>query len=259
VAPFVWTLLIILMVIYTTAVFFTELVVVRRTDSFRDLPAAKEEELDLWYGSVGRSMLTLYEALVGGVDWDTVVTPLIDISVVLGIVFVLYIALSVLAFLNVITGVFVDTAMTRAHRMKDVATVNNACRIFDALDENHTGMITEEEFESQLYSDAMQEYLAEIDVDVSEAKWLFEILDINDTGSIDFDEFLSGCLRLRGPAKALDLLLVTRESRRMFQQILTERRKVERQLKGIRQTMGIVAKRSMAGAPKPSGSLVMEA
>merc|ERR1719491_1681984 len=100
--------------------------------------------------------------------------------------------------LNVVTGIFVDTALTRAHRMKDNITVNNACRLFTLLDIDHTGQISEKEFESQLDSQPMQEYLAEIDVDVSEAKWLFEILDINGTGTIDFDEFLSGCLRLKG-------------------------------------------------------------
>jgi len=39
-------------------------------------------------------------------------------------------------------------------------------------------------------------------------------------GTIDFDEFLAACLRLQGPARALDLILLTRDSRRFFEQQL---------------------------------------
>ena len=35
---------------------------------------------------------------------------------------------------------------------------------------------------------------------------VFKILDLDDDGTLDADEFLSGCLRLRGAAKALDVL-----------------------------------------------------
>lgn len=224
---FCWTIVLIFGVIFTMSVFFTELVLDSRLGWKEDVD---HEALNQWYGSLWRSILSLFQVLVGGVDWDTVVEPLIKISPLLGVVFVLYIAFAVLALLNVVTGVFVDSAVTRAHRMKDITVVNTACRLFDLLDLDQTGKISEEEFESQLYTEPMQEYLADIDVDVSEAKWLFEILDIDRTGAIDFDEFLSGCLRLRGPAKALDLLLVTRETRRMFSQILLERKKLEFQL-----------------------------
>lgn len=232
---FCWVVLVISLFVFMTSVFFTELVLNSRLDGLNDLDNA---ELSRWYGSLTRTFLSLYQALVGGVDWDTVVSPLMTISPVLGVIFSLYIAVAVLAMLNVVTGVFVDTALTRANRMKDNITVNNACRLFTLLDIDRTGQISVLEFESQLESQPMQEYLAEIDVDVSEAKWLFEILDINSTGTIDFDEFLSGCLRMKGPAKALDLLLVTRESRRMFQQILAERKNVETQLGQIHSVLG---------------------
>ena len=40
---------------------------------------------------------------------------------------------------------------------------------------------------------------------------VFKILDLDDDGALDADEFLSGCLRLRGPAKTLDVLVARRK------------------------------------------------
>merc|ERR1712187_9201 len=90
------------------------------------------------------------------------------------------------------------------------------------LDEDGSGFISFNEIEDHLQSEAVQEYFKAIDVDPSEAKHLFEMLDINGSGEIDLEEFLSGCLRLQGPAKALDLLLVTRENRRFFYKVETQ-------------------------------------
>ena len=42
---------------------------------------------------------------------------------------------------------------------------------------------------------------------------VFKILDLDDDGALDADEFLSGCLRLRGPAKTLDVLVARRKIR----------------------------------------------
>lgn len=44
----------------------------------------------------------------------------------------------------------------------------------------------------------------------SDGEALFDLLDDGD-GVIDADEFLHGCLRLRGNAKALDLLVLSRD------------------------------------------------
>merc|ERR1712190_455439 len=84
--------------------------------------------------------------------------------------------------------------------------------------------------EDHLQSEAVQEYFKAIDVDPSEAKHLFEMLDINGSGKIDLEEFLSGCLRMQGPAKALDLLLMTRESRRNDDRVDRSLRSQEKQL-----------------------------
>ena len=44
---------------------------------------------------------------------------------------------------------------------------------------------------------------------------LFHMLDASHEGHIQADEFLNGCLRLDGPAKAIDLAAFMEESRKV--------------------------------------------
>ena len=68
-------------------------------------------------------------------------------------------------------------------------------------------------FESKLGTPQIQEFFMAIDVDQSEAKGLFHLLDLDHSGGVSAEEFINGCLRLRGPAKALDLALLIQEVR----------------------------------------------
>merc|ERR1719364_90285 len=89
-------------------------------------------------------------------------------------------------------------------------------------------------FQSQLDQPNMKAYFRAIDVDVSEAKGLFRLLDLDGSGFIDAEEFLSGCLRLRGPAKALDLALLMHEVRRMVSRIQEQKKLLQKQLSRLR-------------------------
>jgi len=54
----------------------------------------------------------------------------------------------------------------------------------------------------------VQEYLQSVGIDTRQAENLFDILDFDDTGSLDADEFMSGVLKARGPAKSKEVLAI---------------------------------------------------
>ena len=58
----------------------------------------------------------------------------------------------------------------------------------------------------------MKEYLSFIDVDPSDAKDLYQLLDVENSGAVPAEEFLGGCMRLRGNARSLDLSLMMHEN-----------------------------------------------
>merc|ERR1711933_716185 len=112
--------------------------------------------------------------------------------------------------MNVVTGVFVDSVLVSAKRDKDHMLVSNARELLRGVDGNR---MTIQIFEDKVGSQEMQDFFKGIDVDASEAKAVFRLLDTDESGEIDAEEFLSGCIRLRGPARALDAAVMLREIR----------------------------------------------
>merc|ERR1719440_799985 len=63
------------------------------------------------YGSVWKSMMSLYQASTGGADWWTLAEPLEDVGRIYHGLFLFFIGFVILALLNILTGLFVDRAM----------------------------------------------------------------------------------------------------------------------------------------------------
>merc|ERR1739847_255721 len=64
------------------------------------------------WSSLMQSIYTLFLCISSGVDWKEVADPLMKIAPLLGFVFCLYMAFSVFCVLNIVTGVFVENAVT---------------------------------------------------------------------------------------------------------------------------------------------------
>merc|ERR1712125_148890 len=60
----------------------------------------------------------------------------------------------------------------------------------------------------------MKQYFVAVDIDVHEAEGLFHLLDINDSGLVGIEEFIMGCMRLKGTAKSVDLATMLYEQKR---------------------------------------------
>jgi len=173
-------------------------------------------------------MLTMFQSVTGGIDWATALTPLMSqVSWMPAVIFSMYIAFTFLAMLNVVTGVFVESVLKSAKADKDTFMVNNARELFQNLEEGMQTQMSWEMFESKLSCHQMHEFFKAIDVDPSEAKGLFHLLDLDGSGAVSADEFLNGCLRLSGTAKALDLALVIQEVRQVGQKMSQQGRMIE--------------------------------
>jgi len=197
-----WTLVLILMIIFGNSIFFTQVVLFNGDDS----PQAWK--LKKHFGRLPVTMLTMFEAFTGGISWNEVIEPLnTDISPLVGIIFVLYIAFCTFAMLNVVTGVFVEKAMTFAREDEEATLMNKISEAFMTASDQ----ITMEEFCSILQTDAMQDYFKQIKINPSDSQGLFWLLDVDGSGCVDASEIVAGCLRLRGEATAFDLALLMNE------------------------------------------------
>jgi len=218
---FLWSLSALALLNFVCSIYFTEFVLTRKVEGgLKD-----KAELDRYFGSLTTTMFSLFQAICGGVDWGTLTDVLERESGVLIVFpFFLYIVFNQIAMLNVISGIFLETAMEIARDEREDFVVCNARLVFSAADRQKNGTVNWPDFERALNHPDMQNFFEEVDIRISEAKTLFDLLDTSGDGFISADEFLSGCLRVRGPSKALDLLVLSREVSQLFERYIKKER-----------------------------------
>ncbi|CAE7456072.1 CAC [Symbiodinium natans] len=213
--PLFWATLLFSMLIYAVAVAMTQM-----ANEFRAENGEVDTELNRYFSSLGTAVLALWECISGGMDWQDLAQPMIeDISPLMGVFFSAYVAFSVLAMMNVITGIFVDNAKTYAQHDKDTYVVRHVLNLFKQTDLGEVSAIDWIDFQAKLDTRELQELFAAVEVDVADARSLFKLIDTDNSGSVTPDELMRGWLRLQGPAKALDLSLLLRDSTRNFDSI----------------------------------------
>ncbi|OLP82788.1 hypothetical protein AK812_SmicGene36536 [Symbiodinium microadriaticum] len=124
-----WTIVLLFIIFYSFGVILTQLVTdycrflaVEASNNMNAIPECPAE-LDKYWSSIGQSMLTLFYAITNGVAWSDAVRPLEDVSMLAVGFVIFYIIISVFTLLNVVTGVFVNTAIERASADKDIAAL----------------------------------------------------------------------------------------------------------------------------------------
>jgi Ca2+-binding EF-hand superfamily protein len=227
-----WTVVMLLALTYMVAVYITQFVLDHRLRLTRD--DSEEDSAQLLvelYGTLPRSMLTLYESISDGVHWKHVMDPLREeVSPWLALTFSLYISFVIFAMLNLIHGVYVESIIRTASEDKRRVLMMEMHQLFLQADVDGSGTITWEEFGAQLEKSEMRSYLKEIDLDLEEARELFLLLDTEEEGEIDIEQLVNGCVRLHGTAKAMDLAVMMQEMKRMARQLNSHAHVVEEQL-----------------------------
>merc|ERR1712060_486409 len=95
-----------------------------------------------------------------------------------------------LAVMNVVTGVFVESALQTAKHDKDIYLLHHVRRLFKDSDKDGDGCLGWDDFEAALANPQMKIYFEAIDLDLEEAVELFQLIDVDESGLIDLDEFV---------------------------------------------------------------------
>ncbi|CAJ1454819.1 unnamed protein product, partial [Effrenium voratum] len=211
----IWAMVLLMLIVYTFAVLFTQVVNDYMNDPDSSMTDRERVAGEEYFGSLLQAMLSLYMSIAGGVSWEVVVLPLRAVSIFWVVIFLFYIAFASLAVLNVITGVFCQSAIDAAqsdHDMVIQSILNNKDThiekirmLFSEIDEDSAGIITFQMFQERIMSEEVKTYFESIDLDVWDAWTFFKLLDMDSGGAVEVEEFLMGCLRLRGNAKAMDI------------------------------------------------------
>lgn len=218
-----WTILLLLIIMYMFGVIFTQ---AANQGYFSDdeVPGLREN-----FGTIPLSVYSLFMSITGGIDWHIVAQPLSDLSWIWLVFFIAYIAFSQFAVLNVVTGVFCQTAIEGAIRDQEEVMqvqedttkefVSQLTELFQDTDVDQSGELTIDEFETLLKDERLKKYCASLDLTIDDAWSLFKLLDSDGSGAIGVHEFVTGCLRLRGSARSVDLALAAYQLKWMIGRI----------------------------------------
>merc|ERR1711920_684283 len=89
--------------------------------------------------------------------------------------FCCYVAFSLLTVMNVVTGVFVDSALTAADEERKEILSETMVQVFLDLDLDGSGDVSEEEFLTQMETEEMKRFLRDIDLSPNDASALFDL------------------------------------------------------------------------------------
>merc|ERR1712110_160429 len=136
-------------------------------------------------------------------------------------VFLFYLFFTLFGVVNIVTGIFVENAMAASTSERDVLIkmqmqqqekhVQDMVNLFSEIDTDGGGQICFAEFERHLNDERAIAYFEAMKLDITDVGTLFQLMDTDHSGSIDIEEFISGCQKLKGESRALDTAVMQYE------------------------------------------------
>eukprot|EP00930_Biecheleria_cincta_P042263 TRINITY_DN29073_c0_g1_i1.p1 TRINITY_DN29073_c0_g1~~TRINITY_DN29073_c0_g1_i1.p1 ORF type:complete len:540 (-),score=94.46 TRINITY_DN29073_c0_g1_i1:16-1635(-) len=211
-----FALVLIFMIMYMFAVAITQMVAehVKEREEANN-PVGRDDDLLFFFGSIPESLMALFMTLAGGIDWKDAAVALYQVGWLCVVVYCIFVIIMTLCILNVLTGIFCQCAIEAAALDKDSIImfqlqereryIETLQSLFHHVDESGDGMCSLDEFKAHLSDMTMQALLNSLEIEVNDALTLFEMLDADGSGEVNLDEFVTGCITLRGSAKAVQI------------------------------------------------------
>merc|ERR1712154_78840 len=141
----------------------------------------------------------------------------------------LYIFFMYFGVLNVVVGAFVHTTQDAANKDREAIVTKELQEVqmymdkvkefFLEADVDQSGTLSWSEFKEHMKNNKVKAYFQALDLDVSQAHVLFDLLDPNSNDQVTIEEFIKGCVRLKGHARSIDLNMLLLQSRKLAEQV----------------------------------------
>lgn len=225
-----WALLLLVGVNFLFGVVFMQLSVEFLENS--EASSSSHSDLLRYFGSLPRTMLTLYQAISGGIDWYNAVVVLYPVGEWIEYIFSAYVFFTVFCCLNIVTGIFVDNA--KALKVADEEAMHHeamkerqkwiteVAELFAKISVEKDAKLTKDDFIYHVTnSDRINTcfYHLGINTETTNTDELWELFDMDANGVIDQDEFAIGIKQFHGFARSIDLFKLRKEVREILKQV----------------------------------------
>jgi len=209
-----WALMLLFLIMFLFSILFMQAAITFLED--KNNFDAYHADFEEWYPGLYPTMFSLVLVISGGTDWLEVVRPLQKIHWAYQIVFIFYILFVIFGVLNVLTGVFLESAtefvdrdlMVHSHLVRMEGFLSEMVQLFEEFDPDNTGHVKIDKLLEYIQAEKVQAYLAAHNLDCHDAVALTKLIDLNQNEGVNLQEFILGMLRLRGVAKSVDVQLL---------------------------------------------------
>jgi len=227
VKPLLWTVIIITGINFMFGICFVQSIAAFRHDNWeKGVHGDGQVEVDTFYSSwtsVPQAMYTLFKVSTGGVSWGEVSDPLLTLGWSTFGIFLLYVALFMFVMANAVTAIFVSSADEYAKKDEQnmiadqLAAKRNYMdqvnELYEEMDSDNSGEVTRSEFLKFMSDPRMATFASSLNIEPVEMNQFFDVLSGRGKNPVDLETFVDGCIRLRGPARSMDVVdLILRQS-----------------------------------------------
>lgn len=214
-----------LICVYTmgTSIFFMQIALYYVDQHQKEMSPADFKSIVYNWNGVFDSFMSLVFSVTGGKDWQELVQPFAHMGgptwgsfwVAL---FTGYIVLTTMGLLNVLVGVFVSKADNFANVSIDAAIESAERKVEDIRDDAnllfdmikaHAGsedeFLTTEQIGDACKTKHIRAWYAHLDIDMLNPEQMIQAFDYNRNMTVERNEFVTGCMRLRGSAKPVEV------------------------------------------------------
>lgn len=201
----IWCGILLTLLLYLAGILTTQLIGVRLNSE--DLWSEDEDRhyLRLRFGSVDRSMYTLFECMVGG-DITQVARVVYKGMPWLWVFFVIYTCVAVIAILNVIVAVIVENTMkktiaeNREDKRREMEEQREALRkdlikLFQMADSTGDGSLSRDEWISVIDDQEIMKSITQLQLTRDQCLHIFDACDTDGSKTLDSMEFLEGVMK----------------------------------------------------------------
>jgi hypothetical protein len=209
IASLFWGLVMMLLLFSLFGILFVQGMTAHFAAMGDQLDPDQEEVLMEMFGSVQAVVLNLFMATTGGRDWSDYFWALYPTGAYNVALFLFFIAFTQIVFMNILTGLFVESALKHAqpekgamvfrHRKEQLQHKEELTRLARDLDSDKDGRITLEHFSEQLKrrDSGARHFMEALGLDQGDAELFFSILMMShSSGVVSVADFVSGGMKL---------------------------------------------------------------
>lgn len=172
---------------------------------------------EVYFATVWRSMLTLFQVATFDAASEDIIRHVGSQQPGFFAFFIAFIIVLTFGLLNTIVGLVIESTIRQANEdNKKLKNKSEKARqmvfsqlrdIFRAADTDGSATLSLDEVKVAVRKPEIYQKLKTIDFPVDEPEKIFDLLDYADSGELSIEEFITGCIRLKGQAKSKDLLV----------------------------------------------------